>query len=260
MTSKHGKRIALGLGLFALLLSLPGCYRGEDDGLTAPYEGRHVWAVAPLRNESGTTQANGVKLADKLTQRLETVEGLEVLPVNRVLAAMRQLGLPYIANREQAMEVLRTIGADGLVLGSISAWAPYEPPKLGLSVELYTRLHPTGPPLDVRELSRAATDPTAGPEGEGRPPTQPVATVSALYDASEPATRQKLNAFAEQRGRSEDEPASARLYRISMPRYSEFVSYAIVERLLDAERARLARQRKAQAGGSAPAEQNRSDP
>jgi hypothetical protein len=253
MTSKHGKWRAYGLGLLALVLSVTGCtLTGDDPGLKAPYQGRHVWAVAPLGNESGTMQPDGVKLADKLAQRLETVQGIEVLAVNRVLAAMQQLEMRGVQSREQAMQLLDTLGAEGLVVGTITAYEPYEPAKLGLALDLYTTLGRVGPPLDVRQLSKAATDPTAKPEGAS-PPSQPVASVSAMYDASEPTVRKQIRAYAEARGRSEDETSAVRLYRISMDRYSEFVSHAIVERLLNAERGRLARQQKARAQAKAQA-------
>jgi hypothetical protein len=256
MTTKHGMRIALRVGLLALLLALPGCFTaGDEDGLVAPYEGRHVWAVAPLKNESGTRAADGLALADTLAQRLETVEGLEVLPVNRVLKAMDGLGMRRLDTREQAMELLGAIRADGLVVGTITAYEPYEPPKLGLALDLYTSLALHRAPLDVRELTKAATDPTAEPASD--PPTQPVVSVSALYDANEPAVRERLSAYAQRRSK-EERVGAERLYRISIDRYSEFVSHAIVDRLLEAERARLERVKQAKAKAEAKSDAKRS--
>jgi len=236
MTSKQVMLTACGLAL-ALLA---GCQDGEPVTLESPYEGRQVWAVVPLRNESGTRQADGMKLADKLVQRLETVEGLEVLPVSRVLAAMERLELGAIESRDEAMELRQTLTADGLVLGTITAYDPYAPPRLGLAIELY--LDPVrgpGPPMDVRELSQKPTAPTSEPTEAMV--SQPVSAVSALYDANMAETRQRLADFAATRGRGGDEGGDpVRLHRISIDLYSEFVAYAIADRLLEAERQRLA--------------------
>jgi len=252
MTSKNRMRIAPRLGLIALLLALPGCYTaGDDEGLVAPYEGRHVWAVAPLHNEAGTAAADGLMLADKLAQRVESVKGLEVLPVNRVLAAMDTLRLRRIATREQAMELLGELRADGLVVGSITAYEPYEPPKLGVALDLYTSLALHRQPLDVRQLTKAATDPTAK-QPASEPPTQPVVSVSALYDANEPAVRERLSDYADDR-REAVRVGADRIYRISIERYSEFASHAIVDRLLEAERSRLARLKRQKARAEANA-------
>ena len=79
----------------ALAVLAVGCqYRGvkKTHDLAAPYEERQVWAVAPLRNESGSLYADGLLAADKLAQRLETVIGVDTIPVNRVLAAMQAKG------------------------------------------------------------------------------------------------------------------------------------------------------------------------
>lgn len=242
MTSKQRVRQAVALGLLGLVALLSAC-QTTGDGLRAPYEGRHVWAVAPLRNESGSQAVNSVKLADKLAQRLETVRGIEVLPVNRVLAAMRQLRLRGIASRGQAMKLLTALQADGLVLGNITAYEPYEPPKLGLALELYTTLGRPGAPLDVRALTKSPTGRSAEPQQ--RRATQPVSSVSAVFDASEPAVAEMLGNYAAKRANTQAEAGAERLYRISMDRYSEFASYAIVKRLLNAEKARLKRERKA---------------
>jgi len=221
-----------------LVLGLTGCASDSRAKLEAPYPSRQTWAVAPLRNESGTVQADGLKLADKLAQTLETAKGVEVLPVNRVLAAMEQAQLRRLDSRDDALQVLQMLRADGLVLGTISAYDPYEPPKLGLALELYVPAHrATGPPLDLRELSKAPTAQNTEPKHQVA--KQPVSAVSAFYNAADPAVREKMKGYAEGRGSVADREGSARLYRISMDLYSEFVSYAMLERLLKAERSRI---------------------
>src|SRR5690606_14752642 len=128
--------------------------------LASPYETRQIWAIAPLRNESGSLYADGVKMADHLAYQLENAEQLDVLPVNRTLRAMNALGMRQINTRQDAMRLLQTLGADALVVGNITAYNPYDPPRLGIALELYQhpRIWRNENEIDPRKLSRAPTD------------------------------------------------------------------------------------------------------
>ncbi len=212
--------------------------RGADP-LHSPYATRRVWAVAPLRNESGSLHANGWVVADHLTRQLENASNLDVLPVNRVLAAMESLDLPEVRSPDEARLLLKTLGVDGLVVGTITAYAPYDPPKLGLAVELYVNQRIDYlDSLDVRKLARAATDPGSLPAmADAR--LGPVSSVSAVLDAADPIVRRRLMRYASNRGQLKD-AKSWHLYRISMDLYSEFASYVMSWRLLRAEQLRIA--------------------
>lgn len=230
--------------VLALVVGTAGChYRGaKPERLSAPYGDRQVWAVAPLRNESGSLHADGLKIADRLAQRLETVMGLDILPVNRVLAAMQSLQMQSVTSTEDAIRLRGVLGADGLVVGTVTAYDPYDPPKLGLTIELYVDpKRDSFRATDVRKLVRAATDEMSLPAMPHRP-SQPVSVVSGFYDASDPAVRQKLHRYAAQHtGQDEDDPAQGwRLYQIDMDLYTEFVTYLVSQRLLRVEQERLA--------------------
>jgi len=245
MTSKQAM---LAITLVAVLLpQLPGCvdYRGASrrhQTNTAPYAERQVWAVAPLRNETGSQYADGVAFADDLTHRLTQTHGIDVLPVNRVLAAMQAMRLNAITSKDQALALRDALGVDGLVVGSLTAWDPYDPPKIGIAVELYVDpIHPSRS-FDARQLTWAATEDGATPDRRYARDDQPVSTVAAYYDAADPVVRDHLDTFGEDRGKDDGKfDHQARLYRISMDLYSEFVSHMVCSRLLEAERVRTTR-------------------
>jgi hypothetical protein len=207
--------------------------------LKSPYEQRRVWAVAPLRNESGSLYADGVKMADRLAHQLENAANLDVLPVNRCLRAMDAMGIGQIATQQDAMRMVQTLGVDGLIVGTISAYDPYDPPRIGLALELYLspRYDREQADLDVRRLSRAATDELAlAPPANSR---QPVVVVSDILDARSPGTRENLQRYALDRGVVKSKDAWVN-YRINIDLYSEFVSYVMSWRLLRAEAQRIA--------------------
>lgn len=227
--------------LTTTVLLTTGCTlsgRRGADPLHSPYPTRRVWAVAPLSNESGSTQADGWSMADHLTRQLENATHLDVLPVNRVLAAMEALEMTQVSSPNEAAQLLRSLGVDGLVVGTITAYDPYDPPKLGLAIELYVdeRVEHFDS-IDVRRLAQAAT--AVGPLPTPVGLRQPTSIVSAVFDAADPEIRQKLKRYAMNRGQAEDKEAWHR-YRMSMDLYREFVSYVMSWRLLSAETQRTA--------------------
>jgi len=253
MTSKQ---VLLSLGrwsLLALLLVLlevaSGCgtmssWRGaESPEIPAAYAERRVLAVAPFRNESGTVAADGVRMAEHLAAQLESAPNVDVLPVSRSLAAMDALALADVRTLEQAMALLGVLEADGLVVGTISSYDPYDPPRLGVAAELFVnrRLLDRTPPADVREMVRRAV-PTQTSDRPGLPATsragQPVSGVSGHFLGSDPDVRAALERYAARRDRDRRDTAW-RSYLLSMDLFSEFVNFELARRLMQAEHRRL---------------------
>jgi hypothetical protein len=246
MTSKQVMLMTAAL-LAAVVLGSAGCEWFEmidftgppSDPLVSPYPTRHVWAIAPLRNESGTRYADGAVMADKLQRQLGAAANLDVLPVNRTIEAMQALQLAEIATPGQARQVLAKLGADGLVIGTITTYEPYDPPKLGLALELYVneKVEQAESP-DLRRLTVAPVDgpPTTAPLA-GVP--QPVSVVSTVLDGGDARVRDQIESYARRRG-TEPDPNAWRRFRSSMDLFSEFGCYVMSWRLLEAEKNRLA--------------------
>ena len=242
MTSKKAMRNG---GQWALALSLWlvlgfGCTMhpkmDQPSALISPYPGPKLWAVAPLRNESGTTLVDTVVLADKLTQRLADIEGITMVPVNRVLAAMESLGMASITSVGDALKINTALGTDGLIVGTVSAWDPYEPPKIGATIQLISREQPgSSGEVNPRELSYAATSDRTGVTHAYR---QPVAQASGYYDAANHQVLGDVHNYAIGRTPLES-PSGWRRYLLSMDLYSEFVSDALIRELLEYEWQRL---------------------
>jgi len=228
-----------------LVVLTAGCtYRGakKPQRLSAPYGDRQVWAVVPLRNESGSLHADGLKAADQLAQRLETVMGLDTVPVNRVLAAMQSLDMPGVSDAADVAQLRSVLGVDALVVGTVTAYDPYDPPKLGIAIELYfDPQRQSANATNLRDLVRAGTDEITPPEQMNKP-RGPVSVVSGFYDASDPAVHQQLVKYAASRGNQDehDPERGWRLYQIDMDLYTEFVTYLVSKQLLRVEQTRLA--------------------
>ncbi len=238
MTSKQIMLIALGLGAAALW----GCaVPGPVDRAISPYGGRRVVAVVPLRNESGSVHVDALRAADCLSAEFQRVRGLDTVPVNRVLATMQSLGLNQIDTPQHAHALRERLGVDGLVVGSVTAYDPYDPPTLGLALELYRGGRDdggTGSNPDPRALSRASRLP-GGASGMPELDPGPTSAIAGHYDASDPEVGVLLDAYIVARGPDGSGAMTRRRFTASIDLYTEFVSYQLTTRLMDAERLHL---------------------
>jgi hypothetical protein len=236
-------RIASGLllALTTLVVILPACTARPGSSslqqamqLRAPNGAPTLWAVAPLANESGTTAVDRVHITDLLTEQFQQVRGINTVPVNRVLLAMQTLRIRSIATPEQATKIMNVLGVDGLVVGTITSWDPYQPPKLGLAVQLFTTMdEPNQTNFDVQSTRTASSEAPEQPA-----PAQAMAQAAGIWDASNHRTLAALQGYAKGRTRL-NSAYGPDLHLVDMDLYTQFVAYQLVEKLLRDEQNRL---------------------
>lgn len=238
MLKAWAPRTILVMVLGVALTLVAGCQSPPDQLEAGPYPQRQVLAVAPMRNESGSLTPDGAALADELARQLELIPGIDTLPVNRVLAAMQAIQLPAVTSPTDAQRLRSALGVDALVVGTISDYDVYNPPKLGLSVELYgDERQPWYQTLDTRRLTSAAVDEMTRPLPEEQP--TPITTISGYFDGADPAVRQGIQKYAKQRGGHDDRHDYWRQFYLSMDLFTQYVSHHVATRLMDAERQRV---------------------
>ena len=204
--------------------------------LYAPYDRPQLWAVAPFANESGVSLVKPDRIADAFVEQGEEIDGVSMVPVNRVLNAMRKLQLHSVSSPADARALMNALGVDGLIVGTVTAYEPYPPPKMGAAVHLFRR--ETSSPmtqLDPVKVTRAANDrisPGAVSNHES------IAQASGMFDSSNHLTAAWLDHYAT--GRTElDSAFGKRIYLVNMELYTQFVAYRLLHDLLEIERARL---------------------
>lgn len=226
------------LAILAALLPLAGCSSNEKlqdpVRLRSPYENAQVWAVAPFTNESGVSTVKIDQVADRFTEEVEQIEGVRAVPVNRVFSAMHQLQINGIHSPGDAIAVMSLLGVDGIIVGTVTAYDPYSPPRFGASIQLYRHDVWRGGGVNTVELTRAPTERISPGQ---LPSNAPAAQASGVFDAKDNQTLTQLQDYA--KGRTE--PGSAfgsRIYQADMDLYTQFAAYELLDELLSAERAR----------------------
>lgn len=210
----------------------------------SPYDssrGNVLFAVAPLANESGTTVFQPDAVTDAVVRAVADVRGIDCLPNNRVIAVMRGMGLRELRSPSDASALADALGVDALIVGTITAYDPYDPPTLGIALALHAGPVTFENTLDLDEL-RGSTTSTDAPS-EARFVEAPITTVSTVLAARNHDVQMDVRQYAEGRINPEA-PRGWRTYLASMPLYTEYAAHAAVSRLLDMERLRLARARR----------------
>jgi hypothetical protein len=217
----------------------------------APYDtsrSEPLWAVVPLRNESGTTSVDVFEISDKVVGAASQVRGVRTVPLNRTIAAMQALNMAELASPADAKALAQQLGVDALILGSITAYDPYNPPKLGLALALYPRAGGPGQmdAVDPHTLEGQPTDYRYFPRSAHA--DAPASVVSEYLDGQNNGVLIDLRTFAT--GRVDPKSALGwRRYLTSMDLYSEFAAWHAVRSLVNREWVRLT--------GSVPAEKKK---
>ena len=230
------------VALVAFVASLTGCENpkpyGVETELYLPAKKRQVWAVAPVINLSGQKDVDPLLQADLVFAQLQQVHGLTVIPVNRVVEVYAGLHLEKVQTPEQAALVCDLLGCDALLVPTVTEFDPYNPPKLGASMQVFRKPRGYARPdnVDPRDLARSAAMQS---ESLPAPGAGQFVQAVGMFDAANGSVRQKLEAYAA--GRNDPNgPMGVKEYYISMDRYCGFVYSTLVSDVLKQIREKIA--------------------
>lgn len=233
----RGFVFAIGVACVGLLgcETLPERSLSPAEPAVAPYAA--LIAVAPFTNESGVpvTAENVFRVSDALVGTLNRVQGWNAVPLNRTVQAMQELGISQIPDLATAATLVEAMGVDAIVLGTITQWDPYDPPRFGANIILLANEGVASGGVNARELTGTTGDGTAAHEGLPRQ----MAQVIGVYDAADHSTLLRLQTYAASRidvTGGFDPPE--RYYLMVFQRFIEFGAWCLVDQLLADERSR----------------------
>jgi len=196
---------------------------GVEHSLELPGSAGEVWAIGPAVNLTGHREVDPILQADLLFHSLQAVKGLTVIPVDRVAQAYAGLNIDRVETPDQAALICDLLGADALVIPTVTAFDPYTPPKMAASLALFRKprdyVRPRGMSLEDMAQHKGSGGPVVFKQSVG------------IFDAGDGSVRENLEKYAD--GRSDPNgPMAAREYFLSMDRYSEFVYHQLIANLL----------------------------
>ena len=217
----------LWIGVLSLLSLSSGCVRHE---LTlADVDHRMAIAVAPALNHSGSQDFDPLRLADLMASELAQRPGVRVIPLNRVLAQLAAENKERIESPAHALQVMKRIGADGIVVFAVTEYDPYLPPVMGLTAQLYGIGPEQGGGFNPVAASRQASPFEAGAYLE-----LPRAEYHRVFNSSDEAVQREIRRFALRRN-AEDGPYGWRKFVASQENFWRFCCAVTTRELIRQE-------------------------
>jgi len=133
---------ALGLSGCSLLPEI-----AHQPTLHNPFPQLSKVAVAPFINLSDEPTLDGRQFALAYFNELQMVPGFEVIPLGVVESAMRQHRID-LNGPGDARRLAQLLGVDAVVVGAVTDYSPYYPPRLTMKAEWYSAnecFHPIPP-------------------------------------------------------------------------------------------------------------------
>jgi hypothetical protein len=226
-----------GIGFLVIVSSacMSGCMHqpkpyGEEQQLFLPGAHRQSWAIAPTINISGQSAIDPLLQSDLVYQQIQQVHGLTAIPVDRVIEVYASLKINRVESEKQAYTVCQLLGCDGLIIPTVTAYDPYDPPIFGASLQLFVKPGTFNrlPKVDPRALERSPTT-TALP---AMPAAKDMTQVVDIYDASDGTVRDRVAAYA--KGRTDPNgPLNTAEITVTMDRYCGFAYHELLTTMLE---------------------------
>lgn len=115
-----------------------------------PFPQLSTVAIVPFINLSEEATVDGHRFAEAYFNELQQVPGFEVIPVGVVEQAILRHHIQFGPENAaaEARRLAQVLGADAVVIGAITDYSPYYPPRCALQVEWYAAnpcFHPIPP-------------------------------------------------------------------------------------------------------------------
>jgi len=115
-----------------------------------PFPQLSTVAIVPFINLSEEPTLDGHQFAEAYFNELQLVPGFQVIPVGVVEQAILRNNIQFTPDNAaaEARRLAQSLGADAIVVGAVTDYSPYYPPRCSLQVEWYSAnpcFHPIPP-------------------------------------------------------------------------------------------------------------------
>lgn len=133
-------RSAALLAISALTALLSGCAAVPTRTVLPvhhnPFPQLHRIAILPFFNQSTEPTVDGDAIAIAYYNELQAIQGFEVMPVGVTKRYLEASRLKPVTGSD-FQELARLMRVDAIIVGSITEYSPYYPPRIGISVDWY---------------------------------------------------------------------------------------------------------------------------
>lgn len=128
------------LGVLGMTCLLPGCALVPDvthkPQFHNPFPQLYRVAIVPFYNQSREPTLDGDSVAIAYYNELQAIPGFEVMPVGVARKHMEAVGREPQSGADFQM-LARSMGVDAVIVGAVTEYSPYYPPRMAMSVDWY---------------------------------------------------------------------------------------------------------------------------
>jgi len=236
-THSSVRRTVMVCPLLAVLLPAAGCIGLEGGGekLFNSLTGIHTVVVAPVMNLSTTASVDTIEVTNALASELQQVEGINVVPLGRVyqyLSHSSTAATPgTVGNAEEARALAQVFKAQATIVAAVTEYDPYDPPRMGLAVQMYTAA--ALPPA----LGTSGFDPVASSRSAVPFPVsddqanRPRDVISRVYSGRDLDTKRLARLYARQR-MADNSPYGWRRFVVDQRAFQRLCCYGVIREML----------------------------
>lgn len=183
-----------------------------------------------MLNLSGSRDWDVLKVTDSLASELQQFPGVTVIPINRSLAALAEQGKTTVDSPDTAVWLAEELRADATVVAAITEYNPYDPPIVGLILQLYAPVSVHGASgLDAVAASRQATDfaPAGDIASAGDRPLQ----IQRVFNASDTRVLDEMEKYAKKR-KGRESPYGWQVHAKSQELFVRFSLWSAIRSML----------------------------
>jgi hypothetical protein len=128
------------IGALGAALLLPGCALVPDvtqkPRFHNPFPQLYRVAILPFYNQSREPTLDGDSVAIAYYNELQAIPGFEVMPVGVARRHLEAMGRDPQSGAD-FQRLARSMGVDAVIVGAVTEYSPYYPPRIAMSVDWY---------------------------------------------------------------------------------------------------------------------------
>lgn len=219
-----------------LMVWLTGCiaFEGGGEKLYNSLAGVQTVVVAPMMNLSTSANVDTVEVTKAFASELEQVEGVNVVPLGRVYQYLSVNNMATVGSPEEARALAQVFKAQATLVGAVTEYDPYDPPRMGLSVQMYAV---AGLPaasgsegFDPVSSARSAVPFPVTDDASGRPRDM----VSRVFSGRDLEVKNLAKLYAKRR-LSDNSPYGWRRFLVDQREYQRLCCYGVIREMLGEE-------------------------
>lgn len=239
MLTHSRTRPALAVCLWvATSVAVPGCglikVGPGGEKLYNSLTGVETVVVAPVMNLSTSADLEMLDVTNALASELGQVEGIRVVPLGRVYQYLADNKMRTVGSPEEARALAAAFKAQVAIVAAVTEYDPYDPPRIGLAVQMYSASTLPSPggtaEFDPVEASRSAVPFEVSDDASKRPRDMIVRVMSGRD-----ADVERLARIYAARRSADADPYGWRRFIVDQREFQRLCCYAVVREMMGVE-------------------------